>query len=190
MPRELERICLKCLSKRRTDRYNTTDDLREDLQAWLDEEPQTEESTKSPQSTTTVAVTPDSSSGSSIPVKIIPKGLRSFDAEDADFFLELLPGPRDRDGLPESHPLLEEPHRGNRSGQDVFGGPDLRPVGLRQVVAGEGGAAAPTERPGAADLRRSHCCTTRKCGCSSSFASTCRTCPPTSTCPPPVPNCG
>jgi formylglycine-generating enzyme required for sulfatase activity len=36
------------------------------------------------------------------PVKIIPKGLRSFDAHDADFFLELLPGPRDRQGLPDS----------------------------------------------------------------------------------------
>ena len=35
-------------------------------------------------------------------VKIVPKGLRSFDAHDADFFLELLPGPRDREGLPES----------------------------------------------------------------------------------------
>ena len=35
-------------------------------------------------------------------VKVIPKGLRSFDAQDTDFFLELLPGPRDRDGLPES----------------------------------------------------------------------------------------
>jgi hypothetical protein len=32
----------------------------------------------------------------------VPKGLRSFDAEDADFFLDLLPGPRDRDGLPDS----------------------------------------------------------------------------------------
>src|SRR5262249_51927201 len=32
----------------------------------------------------------------------VPKGLRSFDEADADFFLELLPGPRDRDGLPES----------------------------------------------------------------------------------------
>ena len=36
------------------------------------------------------------------PIKIVPKGLRSFDAHDADFFLELLPGPRDRDGLPDS----------------------------------------------------------------------------------------
>ena len=35
-------------------------------------------------------------------VKIIPKGLRSFDQHDADFYLALLPGPRDRDGLPES----------------------------------------------------------------------------------------
>ena len=36
------------------------------------------------------------------PLKIVPRGLRSFDEHDADFFLELLPGPRDRDGLPES----------------------------------------------------------------------------------------
>ncbi len=35
-------------------------------------------------------------------VKVVPKGLRSFDRTDADFFLELLPGARDRDGLPES----------------------------------------------------------------------------------------
>src|SRR5271157_2023720 len=37
-----------------------------------------------------------------IPIKVVPKGLRSFDAEDKDFFLELLPGPRRGDGLPES----------------------------------------------------------------------------------------
>ncbi len=35
-------------------------------------------------------------------LRIVPKGLRSFDVHDADFFLELLPGPRDRDGLPDS----------------------------------------------------------------------------------------
>jgi len=33
---------------------------------------------------------------------IVPKGLRAFDAGDADFFLDLLPGPRDGGGLPES----------------------------------------------------------------------------------------
>jgi hypothetical protein len=47
----------------------------------------------------TKAATPASDSQ---PVKIVPKGLRSFDAHDADFFLELLPGPRDREGLPDS----------------------------------------------------------------------------------------
>jgi formylglycine-generating enzyme required for sulfatase activity len=50
-------------------------------------------------------VAPDASpqfDSDSRPLKIIPKGLRSFDADDADFFLELLPGPRDRNGLPDS----------------------------------------------------------------------------------------
>ena len=37
-----------------------------------------------------------------VPATIIPKGLRAFDAADTDFFLELLPGPRGREGLPES----------------------------------------------------------------------------------------
>src|SRR5205085_11013704 len=34
---------------------------------------------------------------------IVPKGLRSFDAKDADFFLDLLPCPRDQEGLPQSN---------------------------------------------------------------------------------------
>ena len=39
---------------------------------------------------------------SSREVSIVPKGIRCFDAQDCDFFLELVPGPRDRDGLPDS----------------------------------------------------------------------------------------
>jgi formylglycine-generating enzyme required for sulfatase activity len=35
-------------------------------------------------------------------IPVVPKGLRSFDANDSDFFLQLLPGARDKDGLPES----------------------------------------------------------------------------------------
>ncbi len=109
--RELERICLKCLSKRKSDRYHTADDLVEDLAAWLSQKDLTQ--VDIPKSSTTSAsglasqvvasnVNSDSSVGSVLPAKIIPKGLRSFDADDADFFLDLLPGPRDRDGLPES----------------------------------------------------------------------------------------
>jgi serine/threonine protein kinase/formylglycine-generating enzyme required for sulfatase activity/tetratricopeptide (TPR) repeat protein len=104
IPRELERICLKCLSKRRTERYPSAADLQEDLDVWLTEA----SSSQIPQAATIANATdstlpvPDSSANSLVPVKIIPKGLRSFDAEDTDFFLELLPGPRDREGLPES----------------------------------------------------------------------------------------
>ncbi|MBC7819006.1 MAG: SUMF1/EgtB/PvdO family nonheme iron enzyme, partial [Planctomycetaceae bacterium] len=46
--------------------------------------------------------TPRSTMSDEAVLKIVPKGLRSFDAEDRDFFLDLLPGPRDRAGLPDS----------------------------------------------------------------------------------------
>jgi hypothetical protein len=36
------------------------------------------------------------------PIVTIPKGLRSFEAEDSGFFLQLLPGPVDADGIPAS----------------------------------------------------------------------------------------
>ena len=35
VPRELERICLKCLAKRMTDRYETAAELADDLNSWL-----------------------------------------------------------------------------------------------------------------------------------------------------------
>ena len=54
----------------------------------------TQEATRAPP-------TPGRSDSGGQAFKISPKGLRSFDRQDADFFLELLPGPRDRDGLPE-----------------------------------------------------------------------------------------
>src|SRR5205085_6047206 len=50
-------------------------------------------------------------------VRVVPRGLRAFDEHDADFFLDLLPGPRDRDGLPESvrfwKTRIEEPAPGH-----------------------------------------------------------------------------
>jgi len=79
IPAELERICRKALSKRASDRYSTATELADDLLHWQ-QGPELEHKE----------------------IQIIPKGLRSFDAADADFFLDLLPGPRNRDGLPES----------------------------------------------------------------------------------------
>ncbi len=79
IPLEMERICIKALSKRASDRYATADELADDLLNWQLGAQQVHHERR-----------------------IVPRGLRSFDADDADFFLDLLPGPRDRDGLPES----------------------------------------------------------------------------------------
>jgi eukaryotic-like serine/threonine-protein kinase len=111
IPKELERICLKALSKRASDRYTTAKDMAEDLRLFL----QTTGASVSPLSPaapigpppgSTLECAPPSPTSTQPdsdqrPIKIVPKGLRSFDEQDADFFLELLPGPRDRDGLPE-----------------------------------------------------------------------------------------
>src|SRR5262249_20174308 len=112
IPKELERIVLKALSKRATERYTTARDLAEDLRHFLQTEAAAGSSATAPGPVTPgPGATPDAtraprtharSDSGQQPVKIIPKGLRSFDQHDAHFFLELLPGPRDRDGLPES----------------------------------------------------------------------------------------
>jgi serine/threonine protein kinase len=99
VPRELERVCLKALSKRAADRYATAQELADDLHHWLALEGMREEGRgmKSESCPTSSLLPPPSS----LP-RVIPKGLRPFDALDADFFLDLLPGPRDREGVPAS----------------------------------------------------------------------------------------
>jgi serine/threonine protein kinase len=118
VPKELERICLKALAKRASERYTTARDIAEDLRNFLAEQTLHRQSgggargsglssgaVPSPvlsRSSSTSSATTTTPTSDSQPIKIVPKGLRSFDVHDADFFLELLPGPRDRDGLPES----------------------------------------------------------------------------------------
>ncbi len=112
IPRELERICQKALAKRASDRYNTGRDMAEDLRLFLQTEAASAMAPAQPsavisappstQEATSAAITPGRSESDTRAIKIVPKGLRSFDRHDADFFLELLPGARDRDGLPES----------------------------------------------------------------------------------------
>ncbi|MFM8573746.1 MAG: protein kinase domain-containing protein, partial [Pirellula sp.] len=79
IPAELERICLRAISKRASDRYPSAAMMAEDLLHY---------ETISTRQTSQMNIT--------------PRGLRSFEAEDAGYFLELLPGPRNRDGLPNS----------------------------------------------------------------------------------------
>ncbi len=123
LPKELERICYKSLAKRASERYSSAHDMVDDLRHFLME--QTFIDPTSPLGAGTgetvaaesaILQSAPSSRGSSAsrsasiglvssgrpPVKIVPKGLRSFDSHDSDFFLELLPGPRDREGLPDS----------------------------------------------------------------------------------------
>jgi len=104
VPKELERICLKALSKRASDRYATARDMADDLRHFLSTvgAPPTAAGRESPRAggSTPASDPPPTPSGPQA-VKVVPKGLRSFDAADASFFLRLLPGPRDRDGLPD-----------------------------------------------------------------------------------------
>jgi hypothetical protein len=118
IPKELERICHKAIAKRATERYSTATDLADDLRQFLAEHTvihsgttpggvasETHTPTPAPTSVGTAAASSASlgtGSSDSQPIKIVPKGLRSFDEHDADFFLELLPGPRDREGLTDS----------------------------------------------------------------------------------------
>ncbi len=112
IPKELERICQKALLKRVSERYSTARDMAEELRLFLQTPggevwPSPAAGLMSPPAGSTLESAPlpstsrQSDSGDG-PIKIVPRGLRSFDEHDAEFFLELLPGPRDRDGLPDS----------------------------------------------------------------------------------------
>jgi serine/threonine protein kinase len=101
IPKELERICQKALSKRASERYSTAKDMAEDLRVFL----QTAGGTALPAALAVPTSTPPGSnleaaappptsrqSDSDQPrIKAIPKGLRSFDEHDADFFFEYFP---------------------------------------------------------------------------------------------------
>lgn len=83
IPPELERICVKAMAKRSDDRYETAAAMAEDLRVWL-------ASARMPLTQTRGEAA------------LTPRGLRAFEEADADAFLDLIPGPRGRDGLPES----------------------------------------------------------------------------------------
>lgn len=90
IPPELARIVTRCLAKRMSDRHPTASALADDLEAFLAQYSARNRLTSSP----------DADVSASIPV--VPKGLRCFDQNDHEFFLQLVPGPRDRRGVPEA----------------------------------------------------------------------------------------
>ena len=129
IPKQLDRICQKAMSKLASERYASAYDLAEDLRYFLSKsqasdptspltpavfvadsgrsrDSQTATGSTATDSESKSTDTPTSSnpvdSVSSRGAAVVPKGIRAFDEHDSDFFLELLAGPRDRDGFPES----------------------------------------------------------------------------------------
>jgi len=108
IPGELSRICMKALSKPVGDRYQDAALLATDLETFVQQTRTTSKPSIKPASLgdpsdvlETEAVSSDALADSPTEQRVVPKGLRAFDMRDADFFLRLLPGPRDRDGIPE-----------------------------------------------------------------------------------------
>ncbi|MGE3807989.1 MAG: serine/threonine-protein kinase, partial [Gemmataceae bacterium] len=83
IPEEVERVWRKMTRKRASERYARAHEVGDDLEQW-----QARERARAQRG--------------DADVRMVPRGLRSFERADADFFLKLVPGPRDRDGVPES----------------------------------------------------------------------------------------
>lgn len=102
--KELERICLKALSRKLLDRYATAADMAADLRSYLASGPMPSGDLKSApfnsEGNKSGSKSVNLSGLDSKNIQVVHKGLRSFDQSDAGFFLELLPGSRDREGLP------------------------------------------------------------------------------------------
>ena len=102
VPSELNRICLKLLSKLASQRYPQTIELAHDLLEWLGQA----DSLSADQPGSLRGLSPNGidrrkpAEDSIVRSAVIPRGLRAFTRADAYFFLDLLPGTRDRDGLP------------------------------------------------------------------------------------------
>ena len=110
VPLELSRICIKLLSRLASDRYPHMLSLAKDLHDWLDLESMNEQLVNENPTAEAFAIT--QSIATEFPSKllpttlpntlVIPRGLRAFSRRDSYFFMDLVPGVRDREGVPES----------------------------------------------------------------------------------------
>ena len=102
VPRQLERICLKALSTRASDRYTTAYDFADELRGWLRAESADTQTLGGEPTVSELDRAPSSSGlGSPSGEMVVPRGLRAFGQRDAGFFLKLVPGPRASHGLPD-----------------------------------------------------------------------------------------
>ncbi len=113
LPSELNRIVMKCLAKKKNDRYPSVDQLITDLKRFQSRDSESDRC--------------DDVANEAI----IPKGLRAFSFEDKDFFLQMLPGPRDHRGIPESVLFW-------KSQIENLGAYDVLPIGMIYGASGCG----------------------------------------------------
>ena len=105
IPVELQRICLQALSKRPSDRFSSAQDMANELQDWLASDTHAANSPRrDPTANREASGIAEPAAGTNrngqYEALPIPRGLRAFDESDREFFLSLLPGPKDRQGLP------------------------------------------------------------------------------------------
>ncbi|TWU16727.1 bifunctional serine/threonine-protein kinase/formylglycine-generating enzyme family protein [Allorhodopirellula heiligendammensis] len=98
---ELERICMRALAQRLSDRYASCGEFAEDLRRFADCHSTVDLSVDFSGPLAFVAATPATDEATPADHRVIPKGLRAFDEHDQDFFLKLVPGIRDAQGVPE-----------------------------------------------------------------------------------------
>ena len=164
IPRELERICQKMLAKRASERYSTARDLADDLRPFLLGDVPPGPTAPGPGAVALAARLdpgghPDPAHSDALgPERTGRQGRPQGPAVVRPQRRRLLPriAPRrPRPRRPAREPaVLEDPDRVGRPRRHVQGGADLRPVGLRQVVDGQGGAAAAAAQGGAGGLHR------------------------------------
>ena len=155
VPLELERVCLRCLCKLMPERYQSAQELIEDIEYFQQKSKlqslsaenlvgsgqssgsgENSKAQKGSNSHGSVGSASHSavnsehgSTHSHSRVRIVPKGLRSFDAGDVEFFLSLLPGPTDRFGVPDSIRFWQQAFRKED---------DELPIGLLYGPSGSG----------------------------------------------------
>ncbi|TWT92795.1 serine/threonine-protein kinase [Stieleria varia] len=97
---EMQRIVLRCLEKRMSDRYDSAQALIDDLTRWQQSYMgQALVSVSHPGSDLSSR---NESSVRSSKISVRSRGLQPYTEDDTDAYLELIPGPRDHSGLPES----------------------------------------------------------------------------------------
>ena len=134
IPDVLGRICLRALARQPNERYSTAEEMAAALRDGRQD-------FSGDQTLTGITVTGSTPLDSSLnlstrrmpqsltisdqriadfhEVKIISRGLHPYEAQDAPFFLDMLPGPRDAGGLPESVEFWRSRIEG-QSGEECF----------------------------------------------------------------------